>query len=265
MDEPMKEDSAWADRFARAAAEDVGATGFDVTDDLARGRARLRRTRLVTGAAGVLVATVVVGTAVATGGGVAGTSAPVPAGPASAASPAPPASEAASSAAADAAHRDDDPFGGLEETRPWRTGIYEVVASVLDPQRRYINYDTDSLQRGGETMGIKLGWRVPDLPGEAMIQISLSSATGPHADESSLYLGARLRERELENGRTVKVGRNQDGAFAVSHRQPDGELVWVLVDPLFGNDSAVPVSDLRINERDVIRLVQDERLDLPSR
>ncbi len=50
----------------------------------------------------------------------------------------------------------------------------------------------------------------------------------------------------------------------VVHRQADGERVLVLVDPLFGNNSRVPVADLAVTKQDVYRLVQDDRLDLPE-
>ena len=72
-----------------------------------------------------------------------------------------------------------------------------------------------------------------------------------------------MREHSLAGGTSVRVGERPDGAFAVSHRQPDGETVWVLVEPLFGGNSLEPVAGMEVSRADVFRLVQDERLDLP--
>ena len=142
------------------------------------------------------------------------------------------------------------------------------MASVLDPQKRHLNYATQSLQSGsdgsgGISMGIKLGWTMPGQSGEGMVQISLSDQAGEGADESQIYLGAPMRDHSLAGGTSVRVGERPDGAFAVSHRQPDGETVWVLVEPLFGGNSLEPVAGMEVSRADVFRLVQDERLDLP--
>ena len=64
--------------------------------------------------------------------------------------------------------------------------------------------------------------------------------------------------------RHVQGGRRGAGSFVVVHRQADGDRVLVLVDPLFGNNSRVPVADLGVTKQDVYRLVQDDRLDLPG-
>ena len=272
-------DPRWPERLT-ASAEHDPADWFDPREDLERGRAALRRRRVLVTSSSALAATVVLGTALlTTGGSGTGQSAP---GPATALTP--------SVAPAPAPSEPSGPFDGPTEGSPppspadpgpmagdlpghresadWRNGIYHVVASVLDPQKKHLNYSTQSLQsggdgRGGISMGIKLGWTMPGQSGEGMVQISLSDQAGEGADESQIYLGAPMRERSLAGGTSVRVGERPDGAFAVSHRQPDGETVWVLVEPLFGGNSLEPVSGMEVSRADVFRLVQDERLDLP--
>jgi hypothetical protein len=61
-------ETEWAERLeALAARED--ASGFDVRDDVARGRARLLRNRVGVAGAAVLAGAVVLGTGLALGGG----------------------------------------------------------------------------------------------------------------------------------------------------------------------------------------------------
>lgn len=269
-------DPRWPERLT-AAAEPDPADWFDPHEDLERGRAALRRRRVLVTSSSALAATVVLGTALlTTGGSGTGQSAPGPATaltPSASSAPEPSeASDAPTEASPPPTPADPGPVGGdlpdRRESADWRNGLYDVVASVLDPQKRHLNYSTQSLQsggdgRGGISMGIKLGWTMPGQPGEGMVQISLSDQAGESADESRIYLGAPMRERLLPGGTSVRVGERPDGAFAVSHRQPDGETVWVLVEPLFGGNSLEPVSGMEVSRADVFRLVQDERLDLP--
>ncbi len=271
-------DPAWAERFTRAAGEDA-ADAFDPREDVARGRAHLVRRRVLLGTGSVLAGTVVVGTALlATSGSQVRGTVPEPA-TSTTSSPArtfqepvvtlePSPSPRKRSGSAQILPGAGIP--GRAASAPWRNRLFDVTASVIDPGGSFLNYDTDSLQagvdaQGDRSMGITMGWTQPGQSGEAEVQVAVSEQSGPEADESSLYLGAPLAPRTLANGETVQVGSREDGAFAVSYRQPDGELVWALVDPLFGNNSEVAVRGLTLTERDVIRLVQDERLNLPPR
>ncbi|RYU11006.1 hypothetical protein [Nocardioides iriomotensis] len=268
-------DPAWLARFDEAAGHDPADT-FDAADDLDRGRTALRRRRaLVTASAG-LAAAVVTGTVMVTSGG-ADTRTVAPAGdgpttaeptfqePSVTLEPMP--TETPSP-------REDDLLGDIDQqmadTQAWRDGLYALAVEELDTGGQHLDYDTNSMQGGrsgdgSRTLGIKLGWTLPGAVGEGMVQISLTDATGVRSDASDLYLQAPLTERTLANGETVRIGERSDGAYAVAYRQPDGELVWVLWEPLFGNNSVTPVHDAGPDRRDVIRFVQDERLDLPPR
>jgi hypothetical protein len=268
-------DPRWPERFT-ATAEHDPADWFDPREDLERGRAALRRRRVLMTSSSVLAATVVLGIAlVVSGGGSVRQSAPEPAAPKT---PSPtfqessvtlePTPAPSTLAPKERRVKQAQRYAGLTASADWRNGLYDVVASVLDPQKRHLNYSTQSLQSGsdgsgGISMGIKLGWTMPGQPGEGMVQISLSDQAGESADESQIYLGAPMRDRSLAGGASVRVGERPDGAFAVSHRQPDGETVWVLVEPLFGGNSLEPVTGMEVSRADVFRLVQDERLDLP--
>lgn len=270
-------DAAWAERFNEAARED-DADHFDPRDDLARGHARLVRRRVLVGTGSVLVGSLVLGTALLATSGAQVRRTVLEPTTSQAVAPSPTFQEPAVTLEPSPA---PDPVGGATgpgevelpsrgSTKAWRNELFDLTASVIDPDRQFLNYDTDSLQAGTDadgdrSLGIKLGWSQPGQQGEAMVQIELSEQHGPEADESGVYLGAPMRARTLANGETVRVGRGGGGTFAVSYRQPDGDLVWVLVDPLFGNDTEIPVDGLALTEGEVIRLVQDERLDLPPR
>ncbi len=278
-------DPAWSDRLTHAAEVDR-ADAFDPRDDLARGRARLVRRRVLVGTGSLLAGAVVLGTALlaTTGEQVRGT---VP-GPAAtgAVSPTPtfqePAVTLEPSPSADLESMPEVTVGpgtdldkyGLPRAKAstaWRNKVFDITASVLDPTEASLNYDSRSYQdtrgkSGYLAMGITMGWTVAGEPGEGMVQVEISNRREPapaEVGEVADHLGAPLRARTLADGETVEVGRRADGAFAVSYRQPDGELVWALVDPIFANNSSEPVADMAVTELDVIRLVQDERLNLP--
>ena len=271
----MDEQRFWGDQLTRAAETDRGATEFDVADDLARGRRRLRRRQgVVAGAAGLALTTVVGTTLLVSSFGVTPQGVPAPAGPGEPSptfqEPSPTSEPTPSPSTPSRGPGQEDPFAQVRTTKEWRTGIYEITASALDPEKRYLNYSTQSLQsgsmsEGGIHMGIKMGWSVPGRPGEGLVQISISTERRQDVIGCMEYVGSPCRRVIAKTGLEYEIGRGGDGEFVVMHEQPDGERVVVYVNPLFGNNAVVPVAGMTVTERDVLRLVQDERLDLPSR
>jgi hypothetical protein len=160
----------------------------------------------------------------------------------------------------------DDLMG---ESASFRFGLFDIVAEYLDPAKTYLNYSTRSVQSstdasGVRTLGIKLGWKVPGEPGEGLVQIAVSDLDGPDRPRCGEFTDMVCREVRMPNGESVEYGEEGDGTFDVEHRRADGTTVHVRVDPLFGNNSLVPVEEMRIDHRDVMRLVQDERIQLPE-
>jgi hypothetical protein len=271
----MAEERFWDDAFTRAAQSDAGADRFAVADDLNRGRRQLRRNRTLAGAAAGLALAGVVGTtmvlsvpASSSGGAPAAdpvvdsaTALPLPVAPTMTLEPSP---EPTSPTATVKTH-----VPGYGESRAWRNELFAITASVLDPERRHLNYDTQSRQsgsdgKGGIHLGIQMGWTVAGQSGEGVVAVMLSTETGPDAPGCWEYPVDGCHPERTGSGVRYEVGHGEGGVFVLIHEQPDGERVLVYVNPLFGNNAVTPVTGMDVTEADVLRLVQDERLNLPE-
>lgn len=273
-------DTFWRERLEELARHEDG-DPFDVRDDIERGRDRMLRRRVGIAGSGLLAAAVVLGTGLAWGGGgPARHSTPGPAatGPSAVAtfhepevtvspspSPAPPTRTSLPYARIrtllDTSDGPHSPFA------PWRHQLFRTVQDVLDPGGVHLDYASDGLVGGtdeaGVSLGIKLGWTDPGAPGQGMVQVEVSTLGG--GDETMCEnVGLSCPQTVRVGGAIVRVGDGERGSFVVVHRQADGDRVLVLVDPLFGNNSRVPVAHLGVTKQDVYRLVQDDRLDLPG-
>ena len=255
-----------------AVAEQHAPGGHGSDADVARGRAALRRRRLAAIGGGALA------TALVLGGGVAvGQLATAPADPTVATSPTPSPTEQPKEkerkkrlTARERAVLEQAQL--MAKTAAFRNGLYDITAEYLDPAKKYLDYSTQSLQMssspdGTHTVGIKMGWKVPGEEGEGLVQVAVSDIPPkPHEGiECGLYIGGVACEPlVLPSGVSLEVGENASGAYDVVYRRPDGVSVEVIVDPLFGNSSLVPVKAMTISRQDVYRLVQDERFEAPD-
>lgn len=277
----MDDQRWWNDRFTIAAETDRGATDHDVADDIARGRRRLRRRQGLAAGVTALAVTSVVGLTMFVSSFGAGTqTAPQVAAPGD---PSPAESEAPSLTPSQSPRspsptlppsegppvNEDNAFDTLESTKEWRNGVYDVTASVLDPRKRHLDYSTQGLQSGSWTtgqmhMGIKMGWSVPGRAGEGMVQVMISNERPQDAIGCLEFVGDQCTEVVAKTGEHYQVGRGEPGEFLVIYEQPDGERVFVYVNPLFGNNSLEPVGDMAVSEWDAVRLAMDDRLNLPA-
>jgi hypothetical protein len=274
-------DTDLADRL-EALADREDAHRFDVRDDVARGRSRLLRNRVGVAGAAVLVGAVVLGTGLALGAGGSGRAIPAPAGegPAAAAtyhepettlSPSAAPAPTPTRSARDAyLHQQlDRAWKGAGDIpfRTWRNDLYATARSVLDPSGTHLTYSSQGLTSGSDNhgvgLGIKLGWTEPGRSGEGMVQVTVTSEGGSDDERCSTTGGFGCPDTVQVAGRTMQVGTGDRGELVVLYRQPDGERVVVLVNPLFGNNSRTPVRAGFVSRADVYRLVQDDRLDLP--
>jgi hypothetical protein len=141
------------------------------------------------------------------------------------------------------------------------------VRDVLDLAGAHLDYASDGMVAGtddhGVSLGIKLGWTDLGSSGQGMVQVEVGTLGGDD-EELCGSVGLSCPRTVQVGGATMRVGEGDRGSFVVVHRQADGERVLVLVDPLFGNNSRVPVTDMAVTKQDVYRLVQDDRLDLPG-
>jgi hypothetical protein len=279
-------ESFWHDQLDRV-ARDEGGPQVDVHDDVVRGRARLRQRRVAVGGTALLVAGMVLGGGLALGAGGSGQAGPAPAGPGPTSTATfhepdvtiePSVSLATASVSVSVSMdartarlrrqlmREWAP--GEIPFQAWRAELFATTRSVLDPGGTHLSYDSDGLTGGydehGVGLGIKLGWSRPGSPGQGMVQVEVSSEGGSDQDQC-LSMGGFACPRTVDvDGATMQVGEGDAGEFVVLHRQPDGDRVLVLVNPLFGNNSRTPVAGMGVGLRDAYRLVQDDRLDLPE-
>lgn len=269
-----------------AVAEQHAPGGHDSDADVARGRAALRRRRVAAIGGGALATALVLGGGVAVGQLAAAPAGRAPVGPAASATAVDPSPATSPTPSPTEQPKEKERKKRLTareravleqaqlmaETAAFRNGLYDITAEYLDPAKKYLNYSTQSLQMssspdGSHTVGIKMGWKVPGEEGEGLVQVAVSDIPPkPHEGiECGLYIGGVTCEPlVLPSGVSLEVGENASGAYDVVYRRSDGVSVEVIVDPLFGNSSLVPVKGMTISRQDVYRLVQDERFEAPD-
>jgi len=272
-------DTEWTERL-EALADREDSHLFDVGADVARGRSRLLRNRVGVAGAAVLAGAVVLGTGLALGAGSSGRAVPAPVGegptaaatyhePETTLSPSAPPAPTRSARDAYLQRKLDGAWKGAGDIpfKAWRNDLYATARSVLDPSGTHLTYSSRGLTSGsdghGVGLGIKLGWSEPGRSGEGMVQVTVTSEGGSDDEQCSTTGGFGCPDTVLVGGKTMKVGTGDRGELVVLYRQPDGERAVVLVNPLFGNNSRTPVQEGFVSRRDVYRLVQDDRLDLP--
>jgi hypothetical protein len=67
----------------------------------------------------------------------------------------------------------------------------------------------------------------------------------------------------MPGGGTATIGRLGDRA-EISYRQPDGEIAYLAVNPLFGNNTTIPVHGMSITDAQLKAFVADPGLNLPA-
>lgn len=225
----------------RDLAGSVPTPATPVEQDLERGRRRVRRTRWLAtggGAAGVAVLALAVGlVGAATDPG--GTT---PSGPATQAtdSPSPTPSPA----------RDDRT--GAELLQTYR----DVLAEHLDPDGTHLQKKPDNLQSGGG-LGTKLGWTMPDQDGLGMVEIFVGGGWRGSVDVRCAVPAAACSVITVDGTDASLV--EWEGSTTVVVEGAQGP-VSITVDPLFGNNSLVPVEGMDIPVDDLVRAAADERL-----
>jgi hypothetical protein len=243
---PGRTATCWREKLEELAGHEGGGP-FDVRDDLERGRSRMLRPRVGAAGSGLLVGAVVLGTALAWGGG--GTArhgAPGPAatGPSAVATFHEPQVTVSTSPSPSSPTRTADPYERIRDIldtpdgprspfAPWRHRLFGTVQDVLDPAGAHLDYGSDGMVAAtddhGVSLGIKLGWTNPGASGQEMVQVEVDTLAG--GDEALCAgVGLSCSQTVRFGGATMRVGDGERGSFVVVHRQPDGERVLVLVD-----------------------------------
>ena len=224
-------------------------------DDVERGRRGLVRRRAAVGAAALATAAVVTVGAVGVTGG-SDDAGPDPAAPVPSTTATDPVSPSPSPPPAEPADRRN----GKQVLTDWA----ETLARHLDRQGGHLQTRPDNVQGGGG-LGTKLGWSVPGEHRLGMVEIYV----GRDAFQGGFWQYSCDRysppcETVTVRGVEMRVQR-ADGATAVYHEQPDGDRVFLLIDPLFGNNSLVPLDDLDFALRTLAAAVSDPAFTTPTR
>lgn len=177
------------------------------------------------------------------------------------------------------ADRDGSVFSMGQRVPPFSAttkNTYDLVRQHLDPDGDHLGpYAKDSFAGGGGAHGVELGqklsWKVKGEPGEGMLLVSVSRATpGERLDTtgverdglcSGTFADGSCRA-ETVDGRSVWIDRRSDGGFVVDYLQADGELAGAWVDPVFANNTDVPLKKMGVSLAAVLDLLADPDLDV---
>ncbi|MEZ0578195.1 hypothetical protein [Nocardioides sp. MH1] len=144
----------------------------------------------------------------------------------------------------------------------------DIVARHLDPAGQHLQRDVSGVQMGGSircgvsSLGTKLGWTVAGEDGEGMVQVEVNRSA--HGSQVAMSLdGWEPVPSGLPGVTRAEVARD-GGRTAVLVTRADGLVVGIIADPLFGNNSLTPVSDLDVSVDDLVATAADPDLALPA-
>ncbi|MEV6413011.1 hypothetical protein [Kribbella sp. NPDC051718] len=240
----MIDEKELADRLADAASAQDNLLPRALSDDLAAGRHRLRRHRVLTGS-GVIggaaaVAVLVVGMTswLSTNAG------PLPVGP-PVASP----SQSIDAQAQDAA---------------FNTTMRNLLAKHFDPDRQHLTYESGPFevnhQPGQRGATGRAGWKIAGQQGEGLLTVSLfGSGSGTDCGQ---YEGLKCHSVPMSIGGTAMIGRLGE-RVELKYQQPDGEIVYLSASPLFANNTTTGVHGMGISDAELMSFAADPQLNLP--
>lgn len=276
------------DQRLQQLGDSLDAPTTPLAEDLARGRATLRRQRLVIGGASLGTAAVMaLGSTLLFGGG----EEPRSAGYAGNGSGTPPPSMTVSPPSATPSDPEaetsppetpSDPEGGTDQQPSADQGVpgpdswndpemkvlvgwNDVLAENLDPRREHLSPMTEqnwNVQSGG-SLGSKYTWTNPGESGTGMLQVAVMPAGGEWIDTPCAF-DYHCTPVALPRGVQGKaVGKAADGLLTVIVTRPDGEQVSLTLDFLFGNNATTPIRGSDLTLEDIARAAADERITLP--
>jgi hypothetical protein len=265
----MLDEKTLHDLMTKAAEEQDHLLPRSVADDLAGGRRRLFRNRLLAGTGVATAAAVVLG-AIA-GASLLGSSKspgenpPVATNSATAAP-----TKAPTKAPSKPAKAPPRSWAG-QDLGPAMRG---ALVRHLDPGKDHLVLDKEAITGNGQP-GLRLaadrmGWKIPGQAGQGYVWLELADserAIGKACGEGRITGSTALKPSDcrvvqLGNGRTAHVAHRGD-EWEVGYVRPDGSVVYIVVAKLFGNNSTIPVHDIGITQDQLLALAQDDSLRLP--
>jgi hypothetical protein len=265
-------DNLELDQRLRELGAEIHPPAVPLADDLARGRSRVRRRRVLA-AAGTAVAVVAIGLVGTVGpelvsaddrpGYSGGDGTPLP-GPETTPPVRPGEKEVVPQVPKGQetfpAPLDSGDYAGNETLRLYR----DVLAEHLDPQGRHLQKKVTGMQGGGGSLGSRFGWRNPGEDGLGMIVISVNGGWQATGWECGMpQVDITCRDITAPGGLEGQVAE-RGGAVDVAVEHPDGTVVIVSKENLFGNNSTVPVSAIDLTVEELAAAAADDRLKLPG-
>jgi hypothetical protein len=241
----MIDEKALAERLADAASAQDNLLPRALSDDLAAGRRRLRRHRVLTGS-GVIggaaaVAVLVVGM----------TSWLTPD-----ASPSPSGLPAASST--------NTVIDIEAQDAAFNAKLRMLLAKHFDPDKKHLTYESGPFevnrQLGQREAAGRAGWKIAGQKGEGQLSVSLfGSGTGTDCGQ---YEGLKCHSVAMSIGGTASIGRLGE-RVEFKYQQPDGEVVYISARPLFANNTTTGVHGMGITDAELKSFAADPELNLP--
>ena len=174
-------------------------------------------------------------------------------------------------------------MGQHHEVNPFHTtteNSWRLAVEHLDPSRDHLaDYEAFAFTGGssggeGIQVGQKIGWTVHGERGEGVVQLAVSRL-GPgtsarlgsgHDDADGFcndaYLPEQTCRRTTVAGVAVYAARTPDGGFVMDRLQDDGEVASIIVSPLFGNNTSVPLHTMHVTPEAAAALLDDPGLDV---
>ncbi len=149
-------------------------------------------------------------------------------------------------------------------TRAWRASVYEVVADYLDPEGRYFNassyYARDESEdlwrtrRGALAMEV---FRVGGGSTQVYVQIATDRASAPRCGAATGKACSSIRFMD-GNRFTLSDGLDTRDGLEGQYRPEGKEVITVIAQDVGRGDA------LLVTRAEVVRMLQDDRLRLPT-
>ena len=146
-----------------------------------------------------------------------------------------------------------------------------AVARHLDPDGAHISaaeIRMSNVQASGgdqalSSLGTRVGWREPGVTGQGAIEVAVSAGPSYSCEDT----GVTCRADNLAGlAVTAVIGPDSEDPDVptYAYERPDGYVVSVAVDDLYGNNSLEGVSQMSISDEALADLLRDPAFDLPG-
>jgi hypothetical protein len=157
----------------------------------------------------------------------------------------------------------------LRKYGPTLATYRDVVAEHLDPEQQHVDQKTSSIQAGTgkdcviDALGTRLGWTSPGDEGLGMVGVEVTRDW--RGSQIRLAHGGWHAAGSLPTGAVRAYVAPYPGGTAVAVTRTDGTTVALDAARLFGNNSVTPVASMDMTADELLTTAADPRFQLPSR